>query len=125
MKVCDYEKGYVEKEMSSMDSIRYMERFMHTSLVSMEPATGFVRAWVGDIDFNFWKYDKVRAERQPGSTFKLFVYAEAMRQGMSPCDYETDSYVQWEYVENNPKDKDYGKTKRWIRITQKDSAPTT
>ena len=114
VKVFDYEKGYVEKEMSSMDSIRYMERFMHTSLVSMEPTTGFVRAWVGDIDFNFWKYDKVRAERQPGSTFKLFVYAEAMRQGMSPCDYETDSYVQWEYVENNPKDKDYGNTKRWI-----------
>ena len=114
VKLYDYDKGFIEKEMSTIDSIKYMERFMHTALVSMEPATGYVRAWVGDIDFNFWKYDKVRAERQPGSTFKLFVYSEAMNQGMSPCDYETDSYIQWNYTETNKKDIDYGKPKRWI-----------
>ena len=62
--------------MSTMDSIRYMVHFMHCAFVAMEPQTGAVKAWVGDIDFNSWKYDKVTAMRQPGSTFKLFVYTE-------------------------------------------------
>ena len=78
VKLFDYENGYVEKEMSSMDSIRYMEHFMHCGFVAIEPQTGHVKAWVGDIDFKTWKYDKVTAMRQPGSTFKLFVYSEAM-----------------------------------------------
>ena len=74
VKLFDYAKGHIEKEMSTMDSIRYMVKFMHCSMVAMEPQTGAVRAWVGDIDFDTWKYDKVMAMRQPGSTFKLFVY---------------------------------------------------
>lgn len=60
-----------------MDSIRYMVKFMHCGFVAMEPQTSYVRAWVGDVDFNSWKYDKVTSMRQPGSTFKLFVYASA------------------------------------------------
>ena len=47
----------------------------------------------GDIDFNSWKYDKVTAMRQPGSTFKLFVYTEAMNQGLTPCDKRRDEYI--------------------------------
>lgn len=79
VKVFDYNSPtrWVEKEMSTMDSIRYMVRFMHCGFVAMEPQTSYVRAWVGDIDFDSWKYDKVTAMRQPGSTFKLFVYASA------------------------------------------------
>ena len=92
VKLFDYENGYVEKEMSSMDSIRYMEHFMHCGFVAIEPQTGHVKAWVGDIDFKTWKYDKVTAMRQPGSTFKLFVYTEAMNQGLTPCDRRRDSY---------------------------------
>lgn len=92
VKVFDYEKGEIEKEMSTMDSIRYMVSFMHCSFVAMEPQTGHVKAWVGDIDFNHWKYDKVTAQRQPGSTFKLFVYTEAMEQGLTPCDKRRDEY---------------------------------
>ena len=84
--------GPVEKQMSTMDSIRYMVRYMHCGFVAMEPHTGHVKAWVGDIDFNSWKYDKVTANRQPGSTFKLFVYTEAMNQGLTPCDTRVDSY---------------------------------
>lgn len=80
--------------MSSMDSIRYMVRFMHTGFVAMEPQTGEVKAWVGDIDFATWKYDKVSAMRQPGSTFKLFVYSAAMNAGLTPCDKRRDSYIQ-------------------------------
>ena len=93
VKLFDYEKGKIEKEMSTMDSIRYMVRFMHCSFVAMEPQTGHVKAWVGDIDFDTWKYDKVTAMRQPGSTFKLFVYTEACNQGLSPCDKRRDEYI--------------------------------
>jgi penicillin-binding protein 1A len=92
VKLFDYEQGTIEREMSTMDSIRYMVHFMHCSFVAMEPQTGAVKAWVGDIDFKSWKYDKVTAMRQPGSTFKLFVYTEAMNQGLTPCDKRRDEY---------------------------------
>ncbi len=84
--------GPVEREMSTMDSIRYMVSFMHCGFVAIEPDTRQVKAWVGDVDYNSWEYNKVTAMRQPGSTFKLFVYTEAMNQGLTPCDRRTD---QW------------------------------
>lgn len=93
VKLFDYEKDTIEKELSTMDSIRYMVHFMHCAFLAMEPQTGAVKAWVGDIDFNSWKYDKVTAMRQPGSTFKLFVYTEAMNQGLTPCDKRRDEYI--------------------------------
>lgn len=93
VKLFDYEKGTIEKELSTMDSIRYMVHFMHCAFLAMEPQTGAVKAWVGDIDFNSWKYDKVTAMRQPGSTFKLFVYTEAMNQGLTLCDKRRDEYI--------------------------------
>lgn len=92
VKLFDYEKGFIDEQMSTMDSIRYMVHFMHCAFVAMEPQTGAVKAWVGDINFNTWKYDKVTAMRQPGSTFKLFVYTEAMNQGLTPCDKRRDEY---------------------------------
>ena len=93
VKLFDYEKGTIEMEMSSLDSIRYMVKFMHCAMIAMEPQTGAVKAWVGDIDYKSWKYDKVTAMRQPGSTFKLFVYTEAMNQGLTPCDKRRDEYI--------------------------------
>lgn len=106
-KVFDYDTGEKEVMMSVMDSIRYMNHFMHSSFVAMEPNTGNVKAWVGDIDFKFWQYDKVaQSKRQPGSTFKIFDYTAAMLQGMSPCDMMVDKPVTWTYQEN-------GQTKTW------------
>ncbi len=93
VKLFDYENGTIEMEMSSLDSIRYMVKFMHCAMIAMEPQTGAVKAWVGDIDYKSWKYDKVTAMRQPGSTFKLFVYTEAMNQGLTPCDKRRDEYI--------------------------------
>lgn len=101
VKLFDYEKGTIEKEMSTMDSIRYMVHFMHCAMVAMEPQSGAVKAWVGDIDFNSWKYDKVTAMRQPGSTFKLFVYTEAMNQGLTPCDKRRDEYISMQVYDKN------------------------
>lgn len=94
VKVFSYD-GPKEEMMSTMDSIRYMVKFMHCGFVAIEPQTGAVKAWVGDIDFDSWKYDKVTAMRQPGSTFKLFVYTEAMNQGLTPCDTRVDEWKQY------------------------------
>ena len=89
----DYENDSLYMEMSSMDSVRYMLHFMHCGFIAMEPSNGHVKAWVGDVDFDTWKYDKVRAKHQPGSTFKLFVYALAMERGLVPCDRRLDEYI--------------------------------
>lgn len=101
--VFDYDKGTVEMEMSTMDSIRYMVSYMHCGFVAMEPQTGHVKAWVGDIDFDHWKYDKVTAMRQPGSTFKLFVYTEGMNQGLTPCDKRCDEYFAMKVYDSKQK----------------------
>lgn len=107
----DSRNGYIEKEISTMDSIRYMVSFMHCGFVVMEPQTSQVKAWVGDIDFDHWKYDKVTAQRQPGSTFKLFVYASAFENNdsITPEYRIPDSYVSIPVPDvSRP-----GKTKLW------------
>ncbi|MBE6327542.1 MAG: penicillin-binding protein [Bacteroidales bacterium] len=95
MKIFSYKYGVKDTVMSSLDSLRHMVKFLHCGFVAIEPQTGLVKAWVGDVDYNYWQYDKVLAKRQPGSTFKLFVYSEAIRKGMSPCDIRTDSITSW------------------------------
>ena len=98
-----------------MDSIRYMVHFMHCAFVAMEPQTGAVKAWVGDINFKSWKYDKVTAMRQPGSTFKLFVYTEAMNQGLTPCDKRRDEYISMQVFDKTQNKEVTGTNKRqWI-----------
>lgn len=103
VKLFDYDNDTLTMYMSTMDSIRYMVRFMHCGFVAMEPATGHVKAWVGDVDFGSWKYDKVTAMRQPGSTFKLFVYTEAMNQGLTPCDTRVDEYFGMKVYDSKKK----------------------
>lgn len=104
VKVFDYDKGSITKMMTSEDSIKYMVTFMHCAMVAMEPQTGAVKAWVGDIDFKSWKYDKVTAQRQPGSTFKLFVYTEAMNEGLTPCDKRRDEYISMQVYDKRKKE---------------------
>ena len=92
--------GFVENiarrnHTDNLDSIRQMLRYLHCGFVAIEPDTREVKAWVGDIDFDRWKYDKVTAMRQPGSTFKLFAYAEAMNQGMKPVDRRVDRWIAY------------------------------
>ena len=94
----------IEREMSSVDSLRYMLYLMHAGFVALEPQTGEVKAYVGDVDFNTWQHDNVRATHQPGSTFKLFVYATAMKQGWLPSDARLkDDYIQMNVVDENGK----------------------
>ncbi|MCG2793748.1 MAG: transglycosylase domain-containing protein [Weeksellaceae bacterium] len=79
--------GEEEVEMSPWDSIRYHKQIAQAGLMSMEPATGDVKAWVGGINWDHFQYDHVKqGKRQVGSTFKPFVYATAiMHLGMTPC----------------------------------------
>ena len=80
-------EGEKETEMSPYDSIRYHKQIAQAGLMSMEPATGDIKAWVGGIDWKHFQYDHVKqGKRQVGSTFKPFVYATAiMNLGMTPC----------------------------------------
>ncbi len=80
-------KGEKDTVMSPWDSIRYYKAFLQTGFMSMEPQTGFVKAWVGGINHHHFKYDHVQVghARQVGSTFKPFVYAMAIQEGFSPC----------------------------------------
>ena len=71
---------------SYLDSISYYKRFLQAGMMAMDPATGDIKAWVGGINHKYFKYDHVmQGTRQPGSTFKPFVYGLAMESGYSPC----------------------------------------
>ncbi len=101
-------KGDRDTLMTPADSIKYYKYFLHSGLMSMEPQTGHIKAWVGGINNKHFKYDHVeQGKRQVGSTFKPFVYATAINQlKLSPCDtYPISLYTI-------PKGK-YGNMKAW------------
>jgi penicillin-binding protein 1A len=81
-------KGEIDTIMKPMDSMRYYKSFLHTGMMSMDPQTGHVKAWVGGVNYKHFQYDHVKqGRRQVGSTFKPFVYATAIDQlHLSPCD---------------------------------------
>lgn len=81
-------KGAIDTIMTPYDSIKYNKFILQSGLLSTDPTTGHVKAWVGGIDYKYFQYDHVKqGKRQVGSTFKPFVYATAINQlGLSPCD---------------------------------------
>ncbi len=87
-------KGSVDTMMTPMDSIKYNKLMLRNAMMSMEPKTGHIKAWVGGIDFDHFKYDQVKmGTRQVGSTAKPFTYAVAIDNGYSPC-YSIPNYQQ-------------------------------
>ena len=79
-------EGDIDTVLSPMDSIRYYKHFLQAGMMSMDPTTGHIKAWVGGNDHRHFKFDNVKqGSRQVGSTFKPFVYALAMQEGYSPC----------------------------------------
>jgi len=87
-------KGSKDTMMTPMDSIKYNKLMLRNAMMSMEPKTGHIKAWVGGIDFDHFKYDQVKmGTRQVGSTAKPFTYAVAIDNGYSPC-YSIPNYQQ-------------------------------
>lgn len=87
--------GEKDTVMTPIDSIKYYKRFLNTGFLAMDPSNGHIKAWVGGINFKYFKYDHVRqSKRQPGSTFKPFIYATAfINNGYNPCDVVVDEAV--------------------------------
>ncbi len=104
-------KGGIDTTLSPWDSIAYTKHFLHSGMMSMDPFTGHIKAWVGGINYKFFKYDHVRqGRRQPGSSFKPIVYATAMENGFTPCTEMVDAPVTFFNPETNsywtPKNSD-------------------
>jgi penicillin-binding protein 1A len=79
--------GPIDTVMSPRDSILYHKFFLRAGFMSMDPKTGYVKAYVGGPDFRFFQYDMVSTgRRQIGSTIKPFLYTYAMEEGFTPCD---------------------------------------
>ena len=94
--------------MSPLDSIKNSMRFLHASFIAIEPKTGHIKAYVGGIDENYFQYDHVTTKRQVGSTFKPFVYAAAVENGISPCDMYPNILIKYpQYKDWEPKNSDY------------------
>ncbi|GAB3560387.1 penicillin-binding protein 1A [Spirosoma fluminis] len=97
-------RGYDSTRMTPYDSIAYYKHFLQSGMVAMDPHTGYIRAWVGGLNYDYFKYDHVKqGKRQPGSTFKPFVYTAAIDDtlvNLSPCDRIQDRPFRKEYREN-------------------------
>jgi penicillin-binding protein 1A len=91
--------GLKGEQTTPLDSLMHYMKMLNTGFMAMEANSGQVKAWVGGIDFRFFKYDYIKAPRQVGSTFKPVVYLAALEQGLSPLDYyscERKTYPQYQ-----------------------------
>jgi len=85
---------------STDDSIKYYAKILNTGMMTIDPATGYIKDWVGGINFKYFNYDHVnQAKRQAGSTFKPFAYVTALDNGYTPCDKFTDKPVSIKYMD--------------------------
>jgi len=118
-------KGEIDTTLSPMDSIRYYKSFLQSGLMSMDPNTGYIKAWVGGINSKYFAYDHVaQSKRQVGSTFKPFMFAVAIDEGYSPC-YEVPNVPvvfkkgefgllkDWSPSNSDPKDVGYNVTLKY------------
>lgn len=93
-------KGEKDSVISPLDEIRYYKKYLQAGFIAMDPNNGHIKAWVGGINHKFFKYDHVQqAKRQPGSTFKPFVYATAMENGFRPCDEYPDVPTTFQFFD--------------------------
>lgn len=95
--------GDVEVEISPYDEIKYNQKILHAGMISIDPYSGFVKTWVGGINYDHFKFDHVKqGKRQCGSTFKPFIYATALECGMSPDDIVYDLPTTFDMGPNLP-----------------------
>ncbi|MCG2459744.1 transglycosylase domain-containing protein [Flavobacteriaceae bacterium F89] len=96
---------------SSADSLIHYMKFLNTGSMSLDPATGAVKTWIGGINFRYFKYDHVsQSSRQVGSTFKPIVYTAALESGIPPCTYFSAQEVSYknmkDWTPGNAENKD-------------------
>ena len=102
-------EGLKQVETTPLDSVKHYLRFLNTGFLALNPQNGDLKAWVGGIDFRFFKYDHVLSERQVGSTFKPFVYLSALENELSPFNYYPaeqrvyEDYDNWSPSNSNGK----------------------
>lgn len=109
MNVFDYEKGEVEVTMSPMDSTKFSAMHLQNAVLAIDPSNGHIKAWVGGIDHQHFKYDHVTSRRSVGSTIKPFVYTAAMAfGGILPCQEFED--IQYTIA---PGDANFNVDKEW------------
>ncbi|MEZ4908099.1 MAG: transglycosylase domain-containing protein [Saprospiraceae bacterium] len=110
MKVFAYnEAGESTVTMTPLDSIKYHKNFLQTGMLAIDPHNGYIKAWVGGINYKYFMYDHINSKRQVGSTFKPFVYATAIsNKGISPCFKVQD--VQYSIT---PGEGDFGLSTTW------------
>ncbi|MEL6655360.1 MAG: transglycosylase domain-containing protein [Bacteroidota bacterium] len=111
MSIFVWGEGAVDTLLSPMDSLKHYMALMNVGLLSAEPQTGLIRAWVGGGDHRFVQFDHVKSRRPVGSTFKPIVYTAALQSGMMPCEYtpnEQKVYEQYENWQPRNSDGEYG-----------------
>ncbi len=102
-------EGYKDTLISSLDSVLHHFKTLQTGALVMNGKTGDILAWVGGVNYKYFKYDHVTSKRQTGSTIKPIIYASALRHGIKPCDFfENDSIVYEDYDDWTPKNSDGG-----------------
>lgn len=95
--------GEIDTLFSSYDSLRYYKKFLQAGFMAMDPKNGHIKAWVGGINHKYFKYDHVlQTRRQPGSTFKPFVYTVAIDNDYSPCYPVVDAPVTFAMPGQDP-----------------------
>ncbi len=103
--------GETDTVMSSLDSILYHFSILQCGVLAMDGHTGDILAWVGGPDFKYFKFDHVLSARQVGSTIKPFIYANALENGVKPCDYYKNDSIVYPTFDNwvpQNADKKYG-----------------
>ncbi len=99
MKIFTYE-GEKDTVMTPLDSLRYHRRFLQTGMLAVDPKSGFIKAWVGGINYKYFQFDHITTKRQIGSTFKPFLYTTAIDNGWSPCFKVIDQPYTFEEFNN-------------------------
>jgi penicillin-binding protein 1A len=111
-------KGDIDTIMSPLDSIRYYQYYLRAGFLSVEPQTGYARAYVGNIDFTHFQFDMVKSgHRQVGSTFKPFIYTLAMQNGYNPCYMVPNIPVTFDMPDGQPPYTPKFSTAKWTEKT--------
>ncbi|KJD31824.1 penicillin-binding protein [Tamlana nanhaiensis] len=118
MEIFNWE-GDTIKPLSTIDSLQHYLKLLNTGMLSVEPKTGAIKAYIGGIDYRYFKYDHVsQSERQVGSTFKPFVYTAAIENGMKPCTYFSLAEVTYKnYDDWTPSNSGSDKEDPYINYT--------